>query len=70
MPQILLMTEDNVRVISWLPLWTMEEMKNAEREDPDMSPVAETLEMSGTHPEWSAISCLSSESKMLFSDWK
>ena len=60
MRQIPLMTQDNVRVISWLPLWTMEEMKNAQREDPDISPVAEALEKSGTRPEWSAISCLSS----------
>ena len=68
--QIDLGSIENVKVVSILPLWSIEDMVSAQAKDPDISPVLKSLQTSSQRPEWTTISPYSADCKILFSEWK
>ena len=58
-----------VKAVSVLPLWTREEIQEAQKSDPDVLPVLNWLNRGGDKPEWTEVSNLSEGSKFLLRDW-
>ena len=58
-----------LRAVSIVPLWTGEEMKEAQNSDPDIFPVLQLVAQGGTRPKWETISDLSERSKWLVLRW-
>ena len=58
------------RVVSFLPFLTVDEIVKSQEEDPDIGPVLRSLAKSSVKPDWGEISHLSTESKILYSEWQ
>ena len=59
-----------VRMISFRPLLTDQEVRADQHSDPDISPVLQLMKSSAEKPQWSQISHLSRDAKALLCEWQ
>ena len=58
------------KIVSLNPFFTKNDIKSAQKEDSDIGPVMQMLAENSQKPEWKTVSHLSSESKILLTEWK
>ena len=67
---ILKPSETNMNESTLFPGWTMEELRQAQASDTDISPIKAWLEASSERPPWTTVSPYSPATKTYWSQWK
>lgn len=61
---------EKVKTFDTTKLWSTEEMKDAQKDDPDIEPILSLLLNQTEKPTWEQVSSFSSGAKALWSSWK
>ena len=63
-------TSERVRLVSVEPMWSLEEIREAQLADPDIRIVLLCKESGASRPDWSQISAYSDRTKSMFAEWE